>query len=182
MRHLKQTAVVVHWIAVYTALISSLYDTHFLSIQNSIPVQTALNSSLYSTQFFSIQRSIPLYWTLSSMSTQHSILLYTALNSSLYKLSSSLYNTEFFLLNTQSLSIQHSISVYYLLTPWSRVLLEKLTGSVASQNIPRNLWNPKVSSQFSLKPCAGAFRSHEAIIQYVREGNPGTLKTLSRNK
>jgi len=26
----------------------------------------------------------------------------------------------------------------YLLTPWSRVLLEKLTGSAASQEIPRN--------------------------------------------
>ena len=32
----------------------------------------------------------------------------------------------------------------YLLTPCSRVLLEKLTGSAASQEIPRNLWNPKV--------------------------------------
>ena len=32
----------------------------------------------------------------------------------------------------------------YLLTPWSRVLLEKLTGSAASQEIPRVLWNPKV--------------------------------------
>ena len=32
---------------------------------------------------------------------------------------------------------------YYLLTPWSRVL-EKLTGSAASQEIPRILWNPKV--------------------------------------
>src|SRR5215469_15697536 len=31
----------------------------------------------------------------------------------------------------------------YLLVPWSRVLLEKLTGSAASQ-IPRVLWNPKV--------------------------------------
>src|SRR5215469_5322814 len=31
----------------------------------------------------------------------------------------------------------------YLLTPWSGVLLEKLTGSVASQEIPRILWNPK---------------------------------------
>ena len=30
----------------------------------------------------------------------------------------------------------------YLLTPWSRVLLEKLTGSAASQEIPRTLWNP----------------------------------------
>ena len=32
----------------------------------------------------------------------------------------------------------------YLLTPWSRALLEKLTRSVASQEIPRTLWNPKV--------------------------------------
>jgi hypothetical protein len=32
----------------------------------------------------------------------------------------------------------------YLLTPWSRVLLENLTGSAASQEIPRIFWNPKV--------------------------------------
>ena len=32
----------------------------------------------------------------------------------------------------------------YLLTPWSRVLLEKQTGSAASQEIPGILWNPKV--------------------------------------
>ena len=32
----------------------------------------------------------------------------------------------------------------YLLTPWSRVLLEKLTGSAASQEISLILWNPKV--------------------------------------
>ena len=32
----------------------------------------------------------------------------------------------------------------YLLTPWSRVLLGKSTGSAASQEIPRTLWNPKV--------------------------------------
>ena len=31
----------------------------------------------------------------------------------------------------------------YLLTPWSRVLLEKLTGSAASQEIPHILRNPK---------------------------------------
>ena len=31
----------------------------------------------------------------------------------------------------------------YLLTPWSRVLLEKLTGSATSQGIPTILWNPK---------------------------------------
>ena len=34
--------------------------------------------------------------------------------------------------------------ITYLLTPWSRVRLEKLTGSAASQEIPRTLWNPKV--------------------------------------
>jgi hypothetical protein len=33
---------------------------------------------------------------------------------------------------------------HYLLTPWSRVLLEKLTGSAASQEILRILWHPKV--------------------------------------
>jgi len=32
----------------------------------------------------------------------------------------------------------------YLLTPCSRVLLEKLTGSAASQEISRILWDPKV--------------------------------------
>ena len=32
----------------------------------------------------------------------------------------------------------------YLITPWSRVLLEKLTGFAANQEIPRILWNPKV--------------------------------------
>ena len=32
----------------------------------------------------------------------------------------------------------------YLLTPWSRFLLEKLTGFAASQEIPRILWIPKV--------------------------------------
>jgi hypothetical protein len=32
----------------------------------------------------------------------------------------------------------------YLLTPWSTVLLEKLTGYAASQGIPRILWKPKV--------------------------------------
>ena len=37
-----------------------------------------------------------------------------------------------------------TVTVTYLLTPWSRVLLEKLTGSAANQEIPRILWNPKV--------------------------------------
>ena len=37
------------------------------------------------------------------------------------------------------------LRITYLLTPWSRVLLEKLTGFAANQEIPRILWNnPKV--------------------------------------
>ena len=32
----------------------------------------------------------------------------------------------------------------YLLPAWIRVLLEKLTGFAASQEIPHILWNPKV--------------------------------------
>ena len=41
---------------------------------------------------------------------------------------------------------RHSMLIIYsyLLTPWSRVLLEKLTCSAASQEIPRTLWNLKV--------------------------------------
>ena len=37
-----------------------------------------------------------------------------------------------------------SLFITYLLTPCSRVLLAKLTGSAASQEIPRIFWNPKV--------------------------------------
>ena len=40
----------------------------------------------------------------------------------------------------------------YLLTPWSRVLLEKLTGFAANQEIPRILWKPKVHSRTHKRP------------------------------
>ena len=36
------------------------------------------------------------------------------------------------------------LRIAYLLTPWRRILLEKLTSSSASQEIPRILSNPKV--------------------------------------
>ena len=42
-------------------------------------------------------------------------------------------------LKTQNIPLE----LTYLLTPWSRVLLEKLTGFAANQEIPHVLWNPK---------------------------------------
>ena len=40
----------------------------------------------------------------------------------------------------------------YLPTPWSRILLEKLTGFAANQEIPRLLWNPKVHYSTHKRP------------------------------
>ena len=42
--------------------------------------------------------------------------------------------------------------ITYLLTPWSRVLLEKLTGFAANQEIPRVIWNPKVHYRTHKRP------------------------------
>ena len=44
------------------------------------------------------------------------------------------------------------IIISYLLTPWSRVLLEKLTGFAANQEFPRILWNPKVHHRTHKRP------------------------------
>jgi hypothetical protein len=41
---------------------------------------------------------------------------------------------------------------YHLLTPWSRVFLEKLTGLAANQKIPRILWSPKVHYRTHRRP------------------------------
>jgi len=42
--------------------------------------------------------------------------------------------------------------IYYLLTSWSRVLLEKITSSAASQEIPCILWNPKFITVLTSAP------------------------------
>ena len=40
----------------------------------------------------------------------------------------------------------------YVLTSWSRVLLEKRTGFAANQEIPRISWNPKVHYRTHKRP------------------------------
>ena len=51
-----------------------------------------------------------------------------------------------------SSSVVHYRLLTYLLTPWSRVLLEKLTGFTANHEIPRILWNPKVHHRTHKRP------------------------------
>ena len=48
--------------------------------------------------------------------------------------------------------IVRSAHITYLLTSWSRVLPEKLTGFAANQEIPRILWNPKVHHRTQKRP------------------------------
>ena len=56
-----------------------------------------------------------------------------------------LYNRNFPLTVLHNTSSCATNVLTYLLTPWSRVLLEKLPGFAANQEIPRILWNnPKV--------------------------------------
>ena len=50
------------------------------------------------------------------------------------------------------LSKRGSAILTYLLTPWSRVLLEKLPGFAANQKIPHLLWNPKVHYRTHKRP------------------------------
>ena len=44
------------------------------------------------------------------------------------------------------------MTMMMIVTPWSRVLLEKLTGFAANQEIPRILWNLQGSLPYSQAP------------------------------
>ena len=58
-------------------------------------------------------------------------------------------------IHPSALSCHHTpytSSLTYLLTAWSRVLLEKLTGFAADQEIPRILWNKKVHHRTHKRP------------------------------
>ena len=51
-----------------------------------------------------------------------------------------------------SIQSNPGVRIYYVLTPWSRVLLEELTGFAANQEIPHILWNPKVHYRTHKRP------------------------------
>ena len=61
--------------------------------------------------------------------------MYVVMNNSKAGSQNKLYEIDF--------GFYKGIKYYTPLTPCSRVLFEKLTGSAASQEIPRVLWNPK---------------------------------------
>ena len=70
------------------------------------------------------------------------------------------------------LDIGPTIPLYLLITPWSRALLEKLTGFSASQEIPRVLWNPKVHYCIHKCPPPVSILSHVDLVHALTSHFP----------
>ena len=65
--------------------------------------------------------------------------------------------------------------ITYFVTPWSRVLLEKLTGSAASQELPRFFWKPKVHHRTHKRP---QMQIHSTCFWRFLRPSSGVLKTV----
>ena len=63
-----------------------------------------------------------------------------------------MFFTHLYKLHSRWKSMEHTLPPTYLLTSWSRVLLEKLIGFAANQAIPRILWTPKVHYRTHKRP------------------------------
>ena len=77
-------------------------------------------------------------------------------------------------------AIKHSLLPFaYLLTPWCRVLLEKLTGLQLVKKFPAFLWNPKVHYRTHKRPPPVTFLGQPNLVHiptsHLLEINPNII-------